>query len=170
MSPNNQDTNSVFVLIGIGSNLGDRAGNIRKAVEMLANRMILSEIRSASLYETEPVGFVDQPWFLNTVVSGTTKLTISELLFQCKEIEKAIGRQKRARWREREIDLDILIYGDSKLVSEEINVPHPRMTERRFVLVPASEIAPSSMHPITRKSIAQLLDECTDSSKVVLYA
>lgn len=169
MSPSNQDTTSFFVLIGIGSNLGDRVGNIRKAVEMLANQAILSEIRSASLYETEPVGFKNQPWFLNTVVAGNTKLTISELLTRCKEIERTIGRQKRPRWHEREIDLDILLYGNSQFTSEEINVPHPRMAERRFVLVPASEIAPNSMHPVTRKSIAQLLDECTDSSKVIPY-
>jgi 2-amino-4-hydroxy-6-hydroxymethyldihydropteridine diphosphokinase len=169
MSPSNQDTISFFVLIGIGSNLGDRAGNIRKAIEMLASRAILSNIRSASVYETEPVGFKNQPWFLNTVVSGKTKLTISELLAQCKEIERTVGRQKRPRWHEREIDLDILLYGDSQFTSEEINIPHPRMTERRFVLIPASEIAPNSIHPVTQKTIAQLLDECTDSSKVTLY-
>lgn len=170
MQLSSQDTSTIFVLIGLGSNLGDRVGNIRKAVEMLGNRAILSEIRLASLYETEPVGFKNQPWFLNTVVAGNTKLTISELLARCKEIERTIGRQQRPRWHEREIDLDILIYGDFQLVSKEINVPHPRMTERRFVLVPASEIAPNSMHPIARKSIAQLLDECTDSSKVTLYS
>lgn len=170
MQPSSQDVSSIFVLIGLGSNLGDRAGNIRKAVEMLDKRAILSEIRLASLYETEPVGFKNQPWFLNTVVAGNTKLPISELLARCKEIEKTLGRQQRPRWYEREIDLDILIYGNFQLASEEISVPHPRMTERRFVLVPASEIAPNSMHPITRKSIAQLLDECTDTSKVILYA
>ncbi len=169
MLPNSQDISGVFVLIGIGSNVGDRAGNIRTPLELLARLATLSHIRSASVYETEPVGFKNQPWFLNTVVAGNTELTISELLVQCKEIEKTIGRQKRPRWHEREIDLDILIYGDFQLASEEINVPHPRMTERRFVLVPASEIAPNSIHPATRKTIAQLLDECTDSSKVMPY-
>ncbi len=169
MSSNNQNTFSVFVLIGIGSNLGDREKNIQKAIELLGVQGILSDICSASLYETEPVGFKNQPWFLNTVISGVTNLSLPELFTKCKEIEKTIGRQKRLRWHEREIDLDILTYGDSQLKSSEVNVPHPRMAERRFVLVPASEIAPDTIHPPTRKSLAQLLQECTDSSKVTLY-
>lgn len=158
-----------FVLLSLGSNLGNRKININNAVRLLRAEGALKNIKLSGLYETEPVGYTDQPWFLNAAASGLTSLSMHELIRLCKEIEFKVGRKTRERWHEREIDIDILLYGDEILSDEEITIPHPRMHERRFVLEPAAEIAPELMHPNLNKTVEQLLEECSDNSVVKKY-
>jgi 2-amino-4-hydroxy-6-hydroxymethyldihydropteridine diphosphokinase len=126
----------VRVVVALGVNLGDRASTLRRAVEML-QATVLSDAVASPIYRTEPVGFTDQPEFLNMAVAGTTLLdpfTVSET---CRRIEHALGRQPRAKWHEREIDLDVILFGDRVIDTPDLQVPHPRMHERRFVLRPS---------------------------------
>jgi 2-amino-4-hydroxy-6-hydroxymethyldihydropteridine diphosphokinase len=160
---NNQDK---LVLISIGSNLGNKRFNIENAVNQLKDNKILYDITVSSYYLTEPVGVENQPEFLNAALIGKTSLGIYELLEFCKSIEYLHNRKKKERWTARELDLDIIFFGDSIIKEKNIEVPHSRMQERRFVLVPASEIAANYLHPILRKTIKELLDECKDNSLV----
>ncbi len=123
----------------------------------------------SSFYETEPVGYSDQPWFLNAVVSGYTYLTAEHLLILCKSLEYMMGRRKRERWHEREIDIDILLYNDSVFSDLFLTIPHPQMLKRRFVLQPAAEIASNILHPSANLPLGQLLDNCEDTSVVRRY-
>jgi 2-amino-4-hydroxy-6-hydroxymethyldihydropteridine diphosphokinase len=125
--------------------------------------------RQARLYETEPVGVEDQPWFLNTVVEIETSLSPRELLTVCKQIERALGRGERERYGPREIDLDILLYDDRVVNDVDLQIPHAQLHRRRFVLMPLAELAPQSLHPVLRKTIAELLQELTDSKEVRPY-
>lgn len=157
--------NAVRVLLSLGSNLEPRAERIAAAVEALSQNVLTDVLRS-QLYATEPVGFVDQPEFLNVAIVGNTTLTPEELFAACKSVEGVIGRQHRERWREREIDIDILLFGDMMFWNEQLTIPHPRMKDRRFVLEPAAEIAPSMVDPSTKRTIAELLAACADHSRV----
>ena len=159
----------VFTLLSIGANIGERLENIEKAIEYISSSGIFSGIKSSSIYETEPVGYLNQPWFLNTVVSGSTKIPADLLMGIIKNIEEVIGRTQREKWHEREIDIDILLYGNEIYKSDNLTIPHPRMHERRFVLVPAAEIAGEIVHPEISKSINQLLEDCEDKSEVRNY-
>lgn len=155
-----------IVLLSLGSNLGNKKENIERALEFLKNRKILKDIEVSSFYKTEPVGFKDQPEFLNVAVLGRTYLSASELLSECKNIEKKLGRKERPRWHEREIDLDIILYGSYQIHSEELSIPHPQAENRRFVLVPANEIAAEMVFPNKNKTIKKMLADCNDNSKV----
>ncbi len=155
------------VLLSLGSNLEPRAERIAAAIEHLKHDA-LTNVVASSMYVTEPVGFRDQPDFLNAVVVGNTVLTAEELFRVCKGIEETLGRQHREQWREREIDIDILLYGDSTLSNERLTIPHPRMAERRFVLVPAAEIAALLVDPVTKNTVAELLRTCADTSRVTV--
>ncbi len=155
-----------FIVLSIGSNLGNRLENIRSAINLLLSRKVLDRVKCASIYETEPVGFIYQPWFLNTAVSGYTKLSPEELLQECKKIEKDLGRKTRQRWHVREIDIDIIFYENTIFNSQDLAIPHPRMHERNFVLVPLSEILPNYIHPKVGKTVAELLSISPDSSIV----
>jgi len=126
--------------------------------------------RVSSLFETEPVGFRDQPWFLNRVVEVQTALPPEALLKCCLEIEIGHGRIRDVKNGPRTLDLDILLYGDVILSSPYLTIPHPRMTDRKFVLEPLAEIAPEVYHPLLKKSIRSLLAQCPDPSAVHLYA
>ena len=159
----------VFILLSLGANIGDRYANITKAVDLLSSSGIIAGIKSSSIYETEPVGFTNQPWFLNSVVSGYTSLSPDIIIGVIKNIQELIGRKQREKWHEREIDIDVLLYGNEIIKTDLITIPHPRMHERRFVLVPASEIAGDIVHPEFKKSIKQLLIECKDESVVKKY-
>jgi 2-amino-4-hydroxy-6-hydroxymethyldihydropteridine diphosphokinase len=155
-----------FVLLSLGANLGSKRESIENAVEYLKSGGIISEAKISSYYNTEPVGFKEQPDFLNIAVSGYTVLPLNDLIEACKSIEYYIGRHKRQLWHEREIDVDILLYGDRTVENPNITVPHPKMHQRRFVLLPASEIASEAIHPKLKRTVNQLLKDCKDYSEV----
>jgi len=148
----------VAAYLGLGSNLGDRESNLKSAVEMLRVSGGILAVRASSFYETEPVGYVDQPGFLNAAAEVETTLSPEELLRLCHDIEDRLGRVRTIRWGPRTIDLDILLYGDRVIDTEDLTVPHPLMHEREFVLRPLSEIAPGLPHPRLGKTVGELLD------------
>jgi 2-amino-4-hydroxy-6-hydroxymethyldihydropteridine diphosphokinase len=153
--------------LGLGSNLGDKRANILRALDALA--VVCSLRKVSSLYKTEPVGFKNQDWFLNCAVKGDTELSPRALLDALKQIERTMGRIERTRNGPRVIDLDILLYGG--LVAEEsgLVIPHPRMHERSFVLVPLREIDPSVVHPGMDKTIEELADSLRNPERVELF-
>ncbi len=134
-----------MVYIGIGSNVGDSISNIRSAISLLEN--FVKNIRESSIYKTIPYGPSNQPFFLNLVIKGETRLSPEKLLIHLKELEKNLGRQVRGRWREREIDLDILLYDDLIIKKENISIPHTDMQNRDFVIVPLLELSPEIRDP-----------------------
>lgn len=156
-----------FFLLSLGSNLGDRIENINKAIEMLTYIDGVEIEYVSSFYETEPVGYKKQPWFINIAISGFSTLTVYEFFNYCKMIEQEIGRKPRPKFHEREIDIDIIFYGNTCIDSALIQIPHKRMAERRFVLVPLAEIHSDFVHPTIGKTIRQLLIDCPDVSKVI---
>jgi len=162
--------NNTYVLLSLGANLGRKRENIENALNYLSYSGVLFDITASSIYLTEPVGHSKQPWFFNAVVSGYTNMPLNNFMEICKSVEYIIGRVERERWHEREIDIDILLFGDGLNDNVKITIPHPRMHERKFVLVPATEIAGEKVHPKLKRSINQLLDECTDTSKVSYHS
>ena len=154
--------------VGLGSNLGDKTGNIRQALDMLDSADDVSVLAVSSFYETEPEGYEDQDWFVNAAAQIETALSPPRLLKLFKEIEQAIGRGESVRWGPREIDLDLLLYDQLRFESQAVTVPHPRMHQRAFVLVPMAEIAANAIHPVLGKSIRNLLDELIITKNVRL--
>ena len=153
-----------IVYIALGSNMGDRAGMLERAIAAM-NSAGISVVRQSSLYVTEPVGAPGQGWFLNAVVEAETSLLPLQLLHALLKIERELGRRRLTPHGPRAIDLDILFYGSSVIRSRELEVPHPRLTERRFVLIPLAQLAPDFRHPVLHKSINQLLAETPDRSE-----
>lgn len=147
----------VTVFVGLGSNLGDRASNLQGAVDSLETSGHFRRERLSSFYETEPLG-PPQPDFLNGVVRGKTDLAPEGFLALLKATEKALGRARGVRWGEREIDLDLLFYEEKIIESRSLKVPHPRLHEREFVLVPLAEVAPAWQHPRFQKTVLELLE------------
>ncbi len=146
-----------LALLSIGSNLGDRLAHCRQALQLLAGEPAV-EVRAVShVYETEPVGPIAQPDFLNLAVALETELGPRELLGICRRIEQELGRERSERFGARVIDLDILLLGDRVVVEPDLEIPHPRMHERRFVLEPLAEIAAEARHPGLSKRVAELL-------------
>lgn len=143
------------VYIGIGSNLGDKRGNCRQAVELLRRRGV-RVLKESSLHETKPWGGEGQPDFINMTVEAETDLPPQEFLFLVKSIEKEIGRKEGVRWGPRLVDLDILLYDGLVLEEPGLTIPHPLMHLRGFVLRPLAEIAPDVMHPVLRKSVREM--------------
>ena len=157
------------VVLGLGSNLGTREDALLRALEALEARGFRRR-RESSLYLTEPVGGPPQDWYVNQVVLGETALAPEALLQACLEVEEALGRVRSVKGAPRTLDIDILLYGDVVSDSPELTVPHPRMHERRFVLVPLAEIAPEILHPRLGLSVKELLARCADGSRVLLHA
>ena len=156
------------VFLGLGSNLGDKASNIRHAVTLLQPHC--ESIELSRLYKTAPVGYLDQDWFLNAVARAQTRLTPTELLQVIQRIENELKRQRTIPNGPRTIDIDILFYGELCIDDGPLIVPHPRLHERAFVLVPMAELAPKFRHPVLRQTIAALLADCpSDSSAVEIY-
>ncbi len=155
-----------IVYAGLGSNLGNKSDNIKKALDMLDMADNVSVLAVSSLYETEPEGYEDQDWFLNAAAQLKTTLSPVGLLKLFKEIEQAIGRQKSVKWGPREIDLDLLLYDELSFESPDLVVPHPRMHERAFVLAPLAEIAEDVLHPVLDKTIGILLAELQTAKSV----
>lgn len=145
------------VYIGIGSNIGKKEDNCRNAITFLREKG-LEIVSQSSIIETEPWGVKNQPRFMNAAVEAKTILQPGELLKLLKEIEREMGRRSGTRWGPRVIDMDILFYDDLVMRTQDLEIPHPGIQDRDFVLKPLAEIAPDKVHPVLKKSIRELLD------------
>ena len=151
--------------LSAGSNLGDRKANLERACASLREAGVVTT-RVSSFFETEPVGFREQPWFLNAAIEVATCLAPDALLGVCQAIESSSGRLRSFRNAPRTLDLDILLYENLVMSNPGLDIPHPRLAVRRFVLEPLAQIAPGLVHPVLKKSIRSLLESCPDASAV----
>jgi 2-amino-4-hydroxy-6-hydroxymethyldihydropteridine diphosphokinase len=149
------------IYLSLGSNLGDREGNLKAAIDLLGAAGV-QVARVSSIYETEPRDVPDQPWFLNLAVEAHTAVLPAQLLARLLKIEQQLGRKRLRPKGPRAIDIDILFYGSALIDSERLTVPHPRMAERRFVLEPLAELAPGLRHPATKRTMQELLAAVRD--------
>ena len=155
-----------IAFIGIGSNIGDKIERCRKAISSvlaLDNHRLLAR---SSFYKTQPLGHTAQDWFVNGVIKIETDLQARDLLRSLKALESSLGRQETFRWGPRTIDLDLLLFDDEQIHSEELEIPHPRLHDRQFVLVPLAEIEPRLVHPVFRKTIQEILDHFKEDQGV----
>jgi 2-amino-4-hydroxy-6-hydroxymethyldihydropteridine diphosphokinase len=146
-----------LVYLSLGSNIGDREANLRAALDRLAAAG-LQLLRASPIYETEPMELTEQRWFLNLVVEAETDLFPLQLLARTQRIEHALGRIRTVPKGPRTIDIDILLYANAIVSTANLEIPHPRMAERRFVLVPLAGLAPNLRHPVTRRTMREMLD------------
>ncbi len=147
-------SSDTVIYLGLGSNLGDRRGNLSAALRGIEPAVRVDAV--SSLYETAPVGPQDQPAYYNAACRGVTGLTPRALLDHVKHVERGLGRSERPRWGPREIDIDILLFGAEMVEEEGLTVPHPELANRAFVLVPLAEVAAHLLHPTLGKSIEEL--------------
>lgn len=158
---------ATLVALSLGSNLGDRIGTLRHALEAIGSLEGVEMVAISSFYRTEPVGVQEQPEFINCAAVIETTLAPEALLRRLRSIETDLGRQARRKWHEREIDIDILLYGGETITSEDLVIPHPGMRMRGFVLHPLAEIAPRMVDPVQGLSVEQMLAVCSDGAAVV---
>lgn len=156
------------VYLSLGSNLGDREAHLKDALARLD--ALGQVIQHSALYETEPVEFTDQAWFLNLAAALETSNTPQQLISAIVQIELDLGRQRLQPKGPRAIDIDILLFGDRIIDSPQLTIPHPAMQQRRFVLEPLAEIAPDLQHPLLKKTIRELRDELPPGQEVKLVA
>ncbi len=161
----------MIVYLGLGSNQGDRVGLIQQAIRFLTEHPDIQLLSASSLYETEPVGFLEQNWFINAAVAINTTLSAHDLLLYCQRIEDKLGRIRNADvpWGPRTIDIDILFYGDEIIDEADLMIPHPRTHERACVLVPLLEINSRLIHPAFNQSIEVLHEALEIPEEVLLY-
>ena len=155
----------VTAYLGLGSNLGDREENLRKTLSLLGESVEI--IALSSVYQTEPWGYGEQPSFLNMVCGFRTSLSPPELLALVQEVERRLGRVRTIRYGPRTMDVDILLYGDRIVDTPDLQIPHPRIPERAFVLAPFAEIAPDVEHPTLKRPISALLADAPGRETVV---
>jgi 2-amino-4-hydroxy-6-hydroxymethyldihydropteridine diphosphokinase len=168
--PAGGEVRGVIAFIGIGSNRGNPVDACREAVRHLSETPQVRLLRCSSLYRTEPVGPHDQPWFINAVAEIRTSLPPRRLFEALKEIERRMGRTEGPKWGPRIIDLDLLLYGQEVVAEGDLNIPHPELHRRRFVLVPLCELASYVIHPAFGVSVGGLMDRLTDPGSVELYS
>jgi 2-amino-4-hydroxy-6-hydroxymethyldihydropteridine diphosphokinase len=156
------------VYLSLGSNRGDRVANLRRATEELA-KVGVEVQRVSSFYKTEPVDFGPQAWFLNCVVEALTGLMPMQLLKAVKSVERGLGRRPGVSKGPRPIDIDILLYENVVVRSAALTIPHERMNERRFVLIPLRELVPAARHPVSKRTVTEMLQDVPDLSQVVRY-
>jgi 2-amino-4-hydroxy-6-hydroxymethyldihydropteridine diphosphokinase len=159
-------TELVTVYLSLGSNLGNRQENLDRALKLLSERMQVSKV--SSIYDTEAVGNIPQARFLNIACEVKTRLTPEGLLTMVKGLELKMGRKSRTG-EPRTIDVDILLYGDTVMKTKDLEIPHPRMAERQFVMVPLAEIAPDAVHPVTKKTIKELNKAIKETQGVMKF-
>lgn len=153
--------------LSLGSNLGERAKNIAQAIYLLEKKN-LKITKKSSLYESQPVDYTAQPWFLNQVIEAWAEFTPKAFLALIKKIEQEMGRKTSIPKGPRIIDVDILLVGDKIIRTEELEIPHPRLEKRNFILVPLKEISPNIIHPVLKESINDLWKKNKDDSVVRL--
>ena len=165
------ETAHIIAYLGLGSNVGDRMANLERALELLSVTEGMRVIERSSIYETEPWGLTEQPWFLNAAVEVQTSLEPGVLLAVVKVIENEMGRATTVRYGPRNIDVDILLYGNLVIdwQTPDLQIPHARMLERAFVLIPLAEIAGKVQHPTAQKPIADLAVACAGVEGVTVY-
>lgn len=154
------------VYLGLGSNVGDRVDYIRRALDLLEKHPLIRVKRVSSFYETEPLEYPDQGWFVNATAEIETELAPMALLDALQGIEKQLQRQRTIRWGPRTIDLDILLFGTDLVAEARLQIPHIRMQDRAFVLVPLAEIAPEAAHPVIGSTISELLASLAHPTEV----
>lgn len=162
---------SITIYLCLGGNLGDRMAALTEALRLLDDTPRMHRTGCSSVYETEPWAVADQPNFLNLVAAYETTLSPEDLLTACKSVEEEVGRVASYRWGPRLIDVDILLYGDRvvNLAEPDLQIPHPRMAQRAFVLVPLAEIAPDTSVPPDGPTVRRLLEQVDDRAGVVLW-
>ncbi|MBY6177712.1 2-amino-4-hydroxy-6-hydroxymethyldihydropteridine diphosphokinase [Staphylococcus warneri] len=147
----------VKAYLGLGSNMGDRAHQLQQAIQIIDRFQHIDVTSVSSIYETEPVGYTDQPQFLNLCIEIETTLKPQELLKRCLETEQALHRVRKIRWGPRTLDVDILLYGNEIIEEDNLIIPHPRMVERAFVLIPLNDIASKHIEPRSQRLIKNLV-------------
>ena len=154
------------IYLALGSNLGNREEHLRSGIRGLASRGT-DIVRCASVYSTQPLEVLDQPWFLNTVLEANTDLSPDALMRACLDIEEQSCRIREVSKGPRTLDIDIIFYGTEIIRTPALTIPHPRLAMRRFVLIPLAEIVPTFIDPVSGKSIRELLEHCPDEGEVV---
>jgi len=155
--------------ISLGSNIDDRLGYLHDAVHLLQQDQKIDVNAVSSVYETDPVGYTEQENFLNIVIQVNTSYQAEELLKKCLDIEQTLGRKREIRWGPRTVDLDILLYNQDNIETEHLSVPHPRMHERAFVIIPLVEIEPNIQLPTMDQPLSVVLERMTDKEGVRLW-